>query len=128
MSRLSETQQRYLLESLPTARKIAVKNYCCACEQHGDGIKTIVKKVAKFLGPIAKSVGPKVLKEFILPLLMKKAREHYGVGLSPAGGSLKLAGQGRKNTPWIDHCKKVAKTHGISYKDAMKIASLTYKK
>ena len=126
MSKLSQAEQRYILNSLPPAHKTALKNYCRACEQHGDGIKHIVKKAAKFLGPIAKSVGPKVLKEFIIPFLMQKAKEHYGVGLSPAGGALKLAGQG--DTPWIRHCKKVAKEQGLSFKDAMKVASLTYKK
>ena len=126
--RLSLTQQRSLLNSLPATRKIALKRYCRACEQRGDGIKDILKKIGAFLGPIAKDVGPKVLKEFIIPLLLKKAKEHYGVGLSPAGGSLKLAGQGKKTSPWIAHCKRVAKEQGLSYKDAMKVASKTYKK
>ena len=128
VKRLSQTQQRAILAGLPASRKMAVKKYCRACEQHGDGIKDILKKVGDFLGPIAKDVGPKVLKEFIIPLLLKKAKEHYGVGLSPAGGSLKLAGQGKKTSPWIAHCKKVAKEQGLSYKDAMKVASKTYKK
>jgi hypothetical protein len=132
---VTQSQQRAILAGLPASRKMAVKKYCRACEQHGDGIKDILKKVGDFLGPIAKDVGPKVLKEFIIPLLLKKAKEHYGVGLSPAGsglspagGSLKLAGQGKKTSPWIAHCKKVAKEQGLSYKDAMKVASKTYKK
>lgn len=29
---------------------------------------------------------------------------------------------------WITHVKKVAKDKGISYKDALKVASKTYKK
>ena len=106
-----------------------------------------MKKVGDFLGPIMKEVGPKVLKEFLLPFMIKKAKEHYGLGLhtaggglglagtglSPAGGALKLAGQGggadsKKSSPWITHCKKVAKEQGLSYKDAMKVASKTYKK
>lgn len=29
---------------------------------------------------------------------------------------------------WIDHVKKVAKDKGISYKEALKVASKTYKK
>jgi len=126
--RLSQVQQRSLLNSLPAGRKTAVKKYCRACQQSGDGIQDILKKVGAFLGPIAKEVGPKILKEFIIPLLLKKAKEQYGVGLSPAGGSLKLAGQGKKTSPWIAHCKKVAKEKGISYKEAMKVAKQTYKK
>lgn len=128
VKRLSQTQQRAILAGLPASRKMAVKKYCRACEQHGDGIKDILKKVGDFLGPIAKDVGPKILKEFIIPLLLKKAKEHYGVGLSLAGSGLSPAGQGKKTSPWIAHCKKVAKEQGLSYKDAMKVASKTYKK
>ena len=29
---------------------------------------------------------------------------------------------------WIEHVKKVAKDKGISYKEALKVASKTYKK
>jgi len=124
-----QVQQRSLLNSLPASRKTALKKYCRACQQHGDGIKDILKKVGNFLGPIAKDVGPKVLKEFIIPLLLKKAKEKYGIdptgkGLSPAGG---CAGQGKKTSPWIAHCKKVAKEQNLSYKDAMKVASKSYK-
>ena len=43
--RLSLTQQRSLLNSLPATRKIALKKYCRACEQHGDGIKDILKNL-----------------------------------------------------------------------------------
>jgi hypothetical protein len=124
--RLSQVQQRSLINSLPASRKIAVKKYCRACEQSGDGIKDILKKVGAFLGPIAKEVGPKILKEFIIPLLLKKAQEKYGI--DPTGGTLKLAGQGKKTSPWILHVKKVSKEKGISYKEAMKVAKSTYKK
>lgn len=44
------------------------------------------------------------------------------------GQGLKLSGQGKKASPWITHCKKVAKEKGISYKEAMKIAKQSYKK
>ena len=128
VKRLSQVQQRSLLNSLPSGRKTALKKYCRACQQQGNGVQDIIKKVGNFLGPIAKEVGPKILKEFIIPLLLKKSKEHYGLGLTPAGGGLKLAGQGKKTSPWIAHCKKVAKEQGLSYKDAMKVASKTYKK
>ena len=140
--RLSQIQQRAMLKAMPETRKIALKKYCRVCQQKGNGIQEIMKKVGDFLGPIMKEVGPKVLKEFLLPFMIKKAKEHYGLGLhtaggglglagsglSPAGGALKLAGQGKKSSPWIAHCKKVAKEQGLSYKDAMKVASKTYKK
>lgn len=94
-TRLTIPQQRKLLKALPATRKNAVKKYCRQCQMRGEGIQDILKKVGSVLGPIAREVGPKVLKEFIIPLLLKKAKEKYGVGLTPAGGTLKLAGQGR---------------------------------
>jgi hypothetical protein len=51
-----------------------------------------MKQVSSFLGPIIKEVGPSVLKEFIIPFIHKKLA---GNGLEPAGGGLKLAGQGK---------------------------------
>jgi len=59
----------------------------------GDGLMDIVKSVGKVLGPIAKEVGPVVMKQFVLPMIEKKIA---GKGLSPAGGALKLAGQGHR--------------------------------
>jgi hypothetical protein len=58
----------------------------------GEGFMDILKSIGKVLGPIAKEVGPVALKEFILPFLKTKMA---GQGLSPAGGALKLAGQGK---------------------------------
>lgn len=37
-------------------------------------------------------------------------------------------GIGKKTSSWIEHVKSVASKQGISYKDAMKVASQTYKK
>lgn len=37
-------------------------------------------------------------------------------------------GKGKKSSPWIEHVKKVAKKNKISYKEALKISSKTYKK
>jgi len=47
-----------------------------------------LKKVQNFLGPIAREVGPVVLKEFLLPYLKKK--------FNSGGNGLKLAGSGKK--------------------------------
>ena len=66
--RLSQTQQRAMLKAMPETRKIALKKYCRVCQQKGQGIQEIMKKVGDFLGPIMKEVGPKVLKEFLLPV------------------------------------------------------------
>ena len=110
----------------------------------GEGIKEILTKIRTLLGAAARQVGPVVLKEVIVPFLIKKGKEQAGVGislagagLSPAGGALRLAGQGRSTTSvartkapskWIQHVKSVAKDKGISFKEAMKVAKATYKK
>jgi hypothetical protein len=117
-TKLTLPQQRVLYNALPMNRKMAVKKHCKSCEMRGEGIKDIMKKIGDVLGPVAKELGPKVLKEIIVPLLMNYAKEKAGLsgtglspaggglgvaggyyggkGLSPAGGSLKLAGQGKK--------------------------------
>jgi hypothetical protein len=63
---------------------------------------------------------------------MKHCSCKSGSGLTPAGGALKLAGQGKKNkrgeSAWITHVKKVAKDKKIAFREAMKIAKATYKK
>lgn len=131
MPRLSQEKQRAVLNSLSSNRKMSLKRYCRGCQQKGDGVKDVVKKAYDFLGPIAREVGPKVLKEFIIPLLLKEAKQKYGIdpgGSGKPGGALKLAGQGKKTSPWIAHCKKVAKEQNLSYKDAMKVAKSTYRK
>ena len=45
------------------------------------------------------------------------------------GGSTHQAGTGKRSNPWILHLKSYRASHpGVSYKDAMKQAKLTYKK
>ena len=77
----------------------------------GEGFMDILKSIGGVLGPIAKEIGPTVLKDFILPFVKKKIEgkglspaggahgmglSPAGGGLSPAGGALRLAGQGKK--------------------------------
>jgi hypothetical protein len=106
-TRLTNPQQRALLNALPAHRKNAVKAYCQSREMRGEGITEILKSIGDVLGPIAKELGPTVMKEFIIPFIKKKIEgkglNPAGMGLSPAGkgvfpagGALKLAGQGKK--------------------------------
>ena len=37
-------------------------------------------------------------------------------------------GKGKKTSPWVEHCKKYAAKHGVSYKQAMKDARASYKR
>jgi hypothetical protein len=90
---LTKTQQKALLKALPESRKNAIKAHCRSRQMKGEGIMDILKSIGSVLGPIAKEVGPTVLKEFVLPFVKKKMA---GGSLSLPGGSLKLAGQGKK--------------------------------
>lgn len=102
--KLSPAQQRAVLRALPPGKKAECAKVCAMCHMRGEGIKDILKKVASVIGPVAKQVGPTVLKEFILPMLKKKygiaasgsGRRPAGNGLQVPGGALKLAGEGKK--------------------------------
>jgi len=100
LGRLTKPQQLYLLRHLPIAHKRKIEGVCLQCRMKGEGLKDILKKVAKALGAVAKVVGPVALKEFVVPMLKKKL---LGKGLVLAGQGrgrgLKLAGQGRKKKP-----------------------------
>lgn len=52
------------------------------------------------------------------------------VNAPPVNRATKPTGRGmaKKTSPWIEHCKKYAATHGVSYKQAMKDAKASYKK
>jgi len=89
--RLSVAEQKRLLSALPSHRKLSVKRQCQACQQSGEGIGDMFKKVKKILGPIASEIGPVALKHFILPMLLKKAGLSSGSGRS----GCKTAGAGR---------------------------------
>ena len=101
-TRLTLPQQRALLRALPASRKKACKKHCKTCQMRGDGIGSILKSIGKTLGPIAKEIGPTVLKEFVLPMVKKK----MGMGLSTSGGSLRLAGQRGRGKKKVGRPKK----------------------
>jgi hypothetical protein len=91
-ARLKLSEQRALLGALPKSRIKALEKHCLKCQMKGQGIKEILKSASQILGPIAKELGPTVMKELIIPMLKKQ----MGMGLSLPGGALKLAGQGKK--------------------------------
>jgi hypothetical protein len=104
-TKLTLSQQRALLRALPATRKIACKKHCQSRQMKGDGFMSIIKSIGKALGPIAKEIGPTVLKEFVLPMLKKKLA---GGTLSPAGGALRLAGQRGRGKKKVSPRKKKA--------------------
>ena len=65
---------------------------------------------------------------------LKKAKRWTGFAVDTADKGLDLVEKGmkiggaKKTSPWIAHVKKVAEAQGISYKDALKVASASYKK
>ena len=89
--KLSLTEQRKLIRALPQHRISACRHHCQMKEQSGAGIMDILKSIGSVLGPIAKEVGPTVLRELILPMLHKKLS---GNGLHLPGKGLKLPGKG----------------------------------
>jgi len=77
---------------IPEQRKIAAAKHCVRAQMSGGSLKSILKTVGKVLGPLAKELGPTVLKEFVIPIL----KQQIGLGLAlPGGGALRLAGQRR---------------------------------
>lgn len=108
VQKLNLRQQRALVKLIPAGRMRAARTHCRSCSQKGTGIMSILKSVVKFLGPIGKDLGKTVLKEIVLPFVVKKVKSKAGLGLSVAGGrrktvntcsrykggALRLAGQG----------------------------------
>lgn len=88
--KLTVTEQRKLMRSLPATRMKAVRDTCHVCEMHGQGVKETLKKVKKVLGDLGREFGPVILRELVLPLL--KAKLLQGKGLKLAGQGLHLAG------------------------------------
>jgi hypothetical protein len=82
---LTKKEKVMLYHSLPASKKAAFKKYCCSKAMKGEGFGSFLKKAGHFLGPIAKVIGPVILKEIVIPLIRKKM----------AGTGLKLAGKGR---------------------------------
>lgn len=84
--RLNRRQKLALLDGLSVTTKNRCKTICHREQMHGAGIKDILKKIGSVLGPIAREVGPVVLKQWLIPFLKRKF----------AGEGLKLAGTGIK--------------------------------
>lgn len=98
--KLNLKQQRALIKALPAHRINDVKKHCKSCQMRGQGIGAILKSIGSVLGPIAKEVGPTVLKELVLPFVKYKltgSGTHLaGKGTKLAGGSMPIAGRGTK--------------------------------
>ena len=84
--RQTKAQKLARLRALPFSKKQGCRMICHKGRMSGRGVKEIMQSVGRYLGPIAKEVGPVVLKEWLIPYLKSKI----------AGNGLKLAGSGKK--------------------------------
>jgi hypothetical protein len=104
---LSKAQKKAVLKAHLTPgmkKKIVSMHKMSGSGMQGAGFMDFIKKVGNFIGPIAKVVGPVVLKEVVVPLLKSKV----GLGLTPTGGGLRLAGSG--------HCMGMSKPKKVKRK------------
>lgn len=75
-----------------TAPQMKKVQKCVRCEvMRGSGMADILKSVVKALGPVAKEVGTKILKEVVIPFAINKIKEK--IEGSFGGDGLRLAGQ-----------------------------------
>ena len=91
-TKLTLAEQRKLIRAMPAHRVNACKTHCQMKQMQGEGISDILKSIGSVLGPIAREVGPTILKELILPFLQKKMS---GNGLNIPGSGLNLPGKGK---------------------------------
>lgn len=103
MASLTLAEKRRIYHSLSQSKKNSLEKMCCSAHMQGEGFMDIVRKAGKFLGPIAKVIGPIVLKEIIVPLIKQKMGgkgvKLAGKGVKLAGKGVKLAGKGKKKKP-----------------------------
>lgn len=97
MTKLSLQDQRQLVNAIHAKRKGEIKKFVHDRQMAGEGIKEIAIKVRNFLAPIAAEVSPIILRELVLPYIIKESKQYLGLGMKKkSGGALKLAGQGKK--------------------------------
>ena len=72
MPSLTLPQQRAIIKKVPKYKVNEIKKVCYHSTQQGEGFKDILKKARSILGPIASEIGPVVMRELIMPMLMKK--------------------------------------------------------
>ena len=97
MAKLSLSDQRELVKTIEAQRKNEIKKFVRERQMAGEGVKEIATKVRNFLTPIAREVSPIILRELIIPYLIKEGKQYLGLSeTTKYGGALKLAGQGKK--------------------------------
>lgn len=77
------------MNSLTKKEHTKIRKICSECCMSGNGVSEVLQKVKEYLVSIGKTVAPALLKEVVVPLIVKYAKDKAGLGL-------KLAGQGGK--------------------------------
>lgn len=86
----SLTQQRAVILALPSHHKMQVRKICN--DMKGEGVKEVIKKVQNYLTPVVKEISPIIVRELIIPYMIKEGKSYLGLD----GKGLSLAGQGKK--------------------------------
>lgn len=95
-----------------TAPQMKKVQKCVRCEvMKGNGMMDILKSVVKVLGPVAKEVGPKVLKEIVIPFAINKIKEKIE---GKKGDGLRLAGQRGRGLKLSGGRVSMSKSYGTS--------------
>lgn len=95
-----------------TAPQMKKVNKCVRCElMKGKGMADILKSVVKVLGPVAKEVGPKLLKEIVIPFAINKIKEKIE---GKKGDGLRLAGQRGRGLKLSGGRVSMSKSYGTS--------------
>lgn len=90
MAKKSLQEQRIMVMRLPAHHKMEVGRICHQME--GKGVKEIAKKVQGYLTPVVKEISPIIVRELIVPYIIKEGKEYLGLN----GKGLSLAGQGKR--------------------------------
>jgi len=98
--------------SAPQMKKV---HSCVKCQlMRGRGMVDMIKAVAKVLGPVAKEIGKKALKEVVIPYAIDKIKKKMGVGEDKEGKGLRLAGQKGRGLKLSGGRVSMSKSYGTS--------------
>ena len=98
--------------SAPQMKKV---HKCVKCQlMRGNGMVDMIKSVAKVLGPVAKEIGKKALKEVVIPYAIDKIKKKMGFGEDKEGKGLRLAGQKGRGLKLSGGRVSMGKSYGTS--------------
>jgi hypothetical protein len=142
----SRTMNESYVANLPVAERRRIisaflrqRNGMCVASGKGGGLlDALYKREKKGKAVIDypklsgfKAESKKMLRLANLPAMTREERQERAEALSTTPERTRMLrgrlGSGKKTSKWIEHVKAHAKTHGVSYKQAMKDSKHTYK-